>query len=207
MLIGHSVSFGVQKPKDAFRKWLFVRLRPVRPLAYDPTSNLRSQLHCLSWDLNICKKLVVSMNHLIAPQVIQFWEEKVLFLRSLRSRGSYKQAQHPQSVNCGAFKAPDAFSVAKAFACRRRHTDQVCQERYLGLAGGSGWTHVLQVLSKCLLYRQVCMSCQYPMPRMLLCCASLAVSDSGVMLQYLPGFVATLALIMTNCIRRYALVI
>ena len=74
------------------------------------------------------------MNHLIAPQVIQFWEDKVLRLRSVRSqsRTGYRSTLSSIAPSFAAFVLP------RSHMCRQRHMDQVFQEHYLGLAGGSG---------------------------------------------------------------------
>ena len=86
------------------------------------------------------------------------------------------------------------------------------------LAGGSGWMHVLQAVSRFPLFRSVASK---PVPS---CMSSSKNSLQGskwaaeamhdlatfglllwlciVAMQYLPGLGATLALIMTNCIRR-----
>ncbi|DBA93918.1 TPA: hypothetical protein ACH3X3_013956 [Trebouxia sp. C0006] len=65
--------------------------------------------------------------------------------------------------------------------------DQVCQEPCLGQAGGSGWMLVRPAASRFPL-------CSYLLPE--------GTSTIKHGMQYLPGFCATLALVMTNCLRR-----
>ena len=88
-------------------------------------------------------------------------------------------------------------------------------ELFLEQAGGFGWMPVLQVASRSLLCRWrklPCATCLLSLIAMTAgceCCplkctihCALIYLMRHVGMQYLPGLVATLALIMTNCIQR-----